>query len=158
MNLPWSPPASTDALPLPAGHIWDAVRTNVAVARCAFAFLDHEHPTSATIIDAFGGSAYWLVPKGRATREPGLPWDRMSHHVTLITGERGAHYVAVPPAHHRTSPGIYWRIPHTWSGHYLTDPYTLAAFLEPAALHVHGTQALETQALGTQALTQGPTT
>lgn len=138
---PWFPPCGDEVVLLPAGRRWDAVRAPMDIARWAFQILDGPE-NCAAIVDPRLSATYWLLPAGESdelTCE-----ERLRPHITTLAGGSRTHYVGVPPAHHRTSPGPHWRIPEEWTGRYLAPARFLAAALTTAVSFTRGTDGAGT--------------
>lgn len=117
-----------DAVLLPAGEWWDAVRVPVFLGEGVLTRLGSR--SGAVIRDPYGSRLYWLTEPG-AARE----WTFCEFASVQVLGT--ASWVTVPPGARRNPPGPHWAVPCT-SATFLTPAPHLYAALHTTITHALG--------------------
>ncbi|MDJ1134145.1 hypothetical protein [Streptomyces iconiensis] len=128
MTVRWPLPTGLDAVLLPAGEWWDAVRVPVFLGEGVLARLG---PASGAVIrDPYGSRLYWLI-EPRTARE----WTFCEFASVQVLGT--ASWVTVPPGTRRSPPGPHWAVPCTPTT-FLTPTSRLHAALHTTISHALG--------------------
>ncbi|MFI7242777.1 hypothetical protein [Streptomyces qinglanensis] len=127
MTVWWPLPKGLDAVLLPAGEWWDAVRVPAYLGEGVLTRLGSA--SGAVIRDPYGSRLYWLVEP-----ESAQGWSFCEFAAVQVLGE--ASWVTVPPSSRLHPPGPHWAVPCTPAG-----SLTPTAALQ-AALHATITQNL----------------
>ncbi|WP_037866231.1 hypothetical protein [Streptomyces sp. NRRL S-1868] len=102
MTVTWPLPSGPDALLLPAGQWWDAVRVPIYLGKDVLRRLGST--SGAVIRDPYGCRLYWLIKPGSA-REWTFP------EFAAVQVLSTASWVTVPPRTRLRPPGPHWAVP-----------------------------------------------
>ena len=111
----WQPPPGPDALAMPVGEDWDAIKVRRDYGIVAMSFLGEA--SGAVMGDPYGGCFYFLIPPNS-----GMDWSFPE--AARVVHLSVACWVTVPPRERCRPPGPHWVVPFR-EGRYLADPRRL---------------------------------
>nr|WP_180218306.1 hypothetical protein [Streptomyces albus] len=121
-------PKGLDAVLLPAGEWWDAVRVPAYLGEGVLARIGAL--SGAVIRDPYGSRLYWLIEPGSANE-----WSFDEFTAVQVLGT--ANWVTVPPRNRLHPPGPHWAVPCSPAAS-LTPAACLHAALQATIHHTLG--------------------